>query len=67
MQSTGLGGQLLKLEATIVNECAIGWEDDEAYPPAPSCGLDASVSDYLKLGFGGAHTESNQRLMYTSA
>ena len=22
---------------------------------------------YLKLGLGGAHTESNQRLMYTSA
>jgi hypothetical protein len=22
---------------------------------------------YMKLGFGGAHTESNQRLMYTSA
>jgi hypothetical protein len=22
---------------------------------------------YLKLGFGGAHTDSNQRLMYTSA
>src|SRR4029077_4552505 len=22
---------------------------------------------YLKVGFGGAHTESNQRLMYTSA
>jgi len=25
------------------------------------------VGHYLKLGFGGAHTESNQRLMYTSA
>jgi hypothetical protein len=24
-------------------------------------------TDYLKLGFGGEHTESNQRLMYTSA
>jgi hypothetical protein len=24
-------------------------------------------SGYVKLGFGGAHTESNQRLMYTSA
>jgi hypothetical protein len=22
---------------------------------------------YVKLGFGGAHTDSNQRLMYTSA
>lgn len=22
---------------------------------------------YVKFGFGGAHTESNQRLMYTSA
>jgi hypothetical protein len=22
---------------------------------------------YLKLGFGGAHADSNQRLMYTSA
>jgi len=22
---------------------------------------------YIKLGFGGAHTDSNQRLMYTSA
>jgi hypothetical protein len=22
---------------------------------------------YLKVGFGGTHTESNQRLMYTSA
>ena len=22
---------------------------------------------YVKVGFGGAHTESNQRLMYTSA
>src|SRR5712692_3925554 len=29
--------------------------------------LDSSLSGYLKLGFGGAHTESNQRLMYTSA
>jgi hypothetical protein len=26
-----------------------------------------AVARYLKLGFGGAHTESNQRLMYTSA
>jgi uncharacterized protein YdbL (DUF1318 family) len=25
------------------------------------------LSGYLKAGFGGAHTESNQRLMYTSA
>ena len=24
-------------------------------------------SPYLKFGFGGVHTESNQRLMYTSA
>jgi hypothetical protein len=22
---------------------------------------------YMKLGFGGVHTDSNQRLMYTSA
>jgi len=28
---------------------------------------ESSVKLYLKLGFGGAHTESNQRLMYTSA
>jgi hypothetical protein len=25
------------------------------------------AKSYLKLGFGGEHTESNQRLMYTSA
>jgi hypothetical protein len=25
------------------------------------------LEHYLKLGFGGAHTDSNQRLMYTSA
>jgi hypothetical protein len=28
---------------------------------------DPPVKRYLKLGFGDAHTESNQRLMYTSA
>jgi hypothetical protein len=26
-----------------------------------------AAARYLKLGLGGAHTESNQRLMYTSA
>jgi hypothetical protein len=26
-----------------------------------------AAARYLKLGFGGAHTEANQRLMYTSA
>lgn len=25
------------------------------------------VKRYVKFGFGGAHTESNQRLMYASA
>ena len=28
---------------------------------------DPSARRYLKLGFGGVHMESNQRLMYTSA
>jgi LysR family transcriptional regulator, hca operon transcriptional activator len=27
----------------------------------------SSARRYVKLGFGGAHTDSNQRLMYTSA
>jgi len=29
--------------------------------------LVSPASRYLKLAFGGAHVESNQRLMYTSA
>jgi hypothetical protein len=29
--------------------------------------LHPSARRYLKIGFGGAHTDSNQRLMYTSA
>jgi hypothetical protein len=29
--------------------------------------LPSPARRYLKFGFGGAHTESNQRLMYTSA
>ena len=29
--------------------------------------FESPVKRYLKLGLGGAHTESNQRLMYTSA
>jgi hypothetical protein len=29
--------------------------------------LDSRLSGYLKLGFGGEHTESNQRLIYTWA
>jgi hypothetical protein len=36
----------------------------ETLNPAP---LQKPLQRYLKLGFGGAHTESNQRLMYTSA
>jgi hypothetical protein len=28
---------------------------------------ESPVKRYMKLGFGGAHTDSNQRLMYTSS
>jgi hypothetical protein len=40
------------------------------HAPAPSELLrifESPVKSYVKLGFGGAHTDSNQRLMYTSA
>jgi hypothetical protein len=29
--------------------------------------FESPVKSYVKLVFGGAHTDSNQRLMYTSA
>jgi len=47
--------------------------EDEVGTPTPYAWRSVSrieltrVSRYLKLGFGGAHTDSNQRLMYTSA
>jgi len=56
------------------SQSSLGWQtwvlEDEvdAQLLTRSRGIElSSARRYVKLGFGGAHTDSNQRLMYTSA
>jgi hypothetical protein len=53
-----------RLAHPLKDECAV---IIHAFGLSPQGSGRIAARRYLKLGFGGAHTDSNQRLMYTSA
>jgi S1-C subfamily serine protease len=77
MNSNGSGGELFNTEGKVIgisfamvrefgefhHFCWLREVTSETLKPASR----ETVGVYLKLGFGGAHIDSNQRLIYTSA